>query len=554
MKKSLLVLICAVASAYAVSERVKNVRENLGSNRIVEVSLGSEHHKLLAEYGSDQLQVNTDRSTTTFKVGEEELELLSKFGQEFEDMTEEFIQLHEDRFNGLHEDFRFCTEGAACAKRKAEDFYAEYQPLESLWERMEDIVEESCIAKIDSVGESYEGRDQKTIVIENKGGKKKKPLVFYFCNIHAREWLTPMYCMHMAETLLTGGISGEPHYLTVIYDFTILVSANPDGYKFSWTDDNMWRKTRMPNNGTDCVGTDPNRNWDFVFGGTDSSSDPCSNTYCGVEPFDQPEVANIAAYVKKNQHRLINVNDVHSPFTCWFSPYSGYRDTPPQKDYDLQMMCAEAAIDAIEDVSGKRWRYGPVNGISYIATGGSLDWIYQEAGVIYSYLPELRGPGFQPNSTNIALSNAEMFAGMEASLKCIARQELGIAFSEDNKNPTPPPTSYPTNGCRDLVPSGIRYGDGSPAPCPVNVDFCYDDYISSVCPVTCNSCSKDYQNFSTSNSSLSSGYVLDIKKPKKDEGYRFYVVIFGFVGLISASVVIMLVQKLKRSQEITSTW
>eukprot|EP00924_Labyrinthula_sp_SR-Ha-C_P012463 augustus_masked-scaffold_10-processed-gene-7.35-mRNA-1 protein AED:1.00 eAED:1.00 QI:0/0/0/0/1/1/2/0/461 len=349
MKKSLLILICAVASAYAVSERVKNVRENLGSNRIVEVSLGSEHHKLLAEYGSDQLQVNTDRSTTTFRVGEEELELLSKFGQEFEDMTEEFIQLHEDRFNGLHEDFRFCTEGAACAKRKAEDFYAEYQPLESLWERMEDIVEESCIAKIDSVGESYEGRDQKTIVIENKGGKKKKPLVFYFCNIHAREWLTPMYCMHMAETLLTGGISGEPHYLTVIYDFTILVSANPDGYKFSWTDDNMWRKTRMPNNGTDCVGTDPNRNWDFVFGGTDSSSDPCSNTYCGVEPFDQPEVANIAAYVKKNQHRLINVNDVHSPFTCWFSPYSGYRDTPPQKDYDLQMMCAEAAIDAIEE-------------------------------------------------------------------------------------------------------------------------------------------------------------------------------------------------------------
>ena len=36
---------------------------------------------------------------------------------------------------------------------------------------------------------------------------------------------------------------------------------NPDGYEYSWTDDRMWRKTRMPNPGSPCVGTDPNRNW-----------------------------------------------------------------------------------------------------------------------------------------------------------------------------------------------------------------------------------------------------------------------------------------------------
>eukprot|EP00924_Labyrinthula_sp_SR-Ha-C_P012485 augustus_masked-scaffold_10-processed-gene-8.2-mRNA-1 protein AED:1.00 eAED:1.00 QI:0/-1/0/0/-1/1/1/0/332 len=332
-------------------------------------------------------------------------------------MTEEFIQLHEDRFNGWHEDFRFCTENAACAKRKAEDFYAEYQPLESLWERMEDIVEESCIAKIDSVGESYERRDQKTIVIEYKAGKKKKPLVFYFCNIHAREWLTPMYCMHMAETLLTGGISGEPHYLTVIYDFTILVSANPDGYKFSWTDDNMWRKTRMPNNGTDCVGTDPNRNWGYRFKGPGSSADPCSETYHGVEPFDQPETGNIAAYILENKERLINVNDVHAPVSMWLVPYSVYINAPPVKDYDQMMICAEAAVDAVEEVGGVRWQFGATMEISYIAAGASIDWVYKEALVLYSYIPELRGPEFQPNSTNIIPSNAEVFAGMEASLR-----------------------------------------------------------------------------------------------------------------------------------------
>ena len=31
--------------------------------------------------------------------------------------------------------------------------------------------------------------------------------------------------------------------------------------------DRMWRKTRSPNAGTTCVGTDPNRNWGEGWGG-----------------------------------------------------------------------------------------------------------------------------------------------------------------------------------------------------------------------------------------------------------------------------------------------
>jgi len=34
-------------------------------------------------------------------------------------------------------------------------------------------------------------------------------------------------------------------------------------YDYTWTDNRMWRKTRMPNPNSilGCVGTDPNRNW-----------------------------------------------------------------------------------------------------------------------------------------------------------------------------------------------------------------------------------------------------------------------------------------------------
>eukprot|EP00924_Labyrinthula_sp_SR-Ha-C_P012500 augustus_masked-scaffold_10-processed-gene-8.4-mRNA-1 protein AED:1.00 eAED:1.00 QI:0/-1/0/0/-1/1/1/0/551 len=546
MKKDLLILSAVVGSACAVTHRVKDVRGNLGSDRVIEVSLGGEGHKLLADYGADQLGVNKDSATAKFRVVEEELNLLENFGHEFEDFTEEFIQLHEDRFNGLHEDFRFCTEGAACAKREAQDFYAEYQPLESLWARMEDLVESSPIAEIGSIGESYEGRDQKTVVIENPIGKKEKPLVFYFCNIHAREWLTPMYCMHMAETLLTGGKFGLPHYLTFFYDFTILVSANPDGYSYTWTDENLWRKTRMPNNGTDCVGTDPNRNWGVNHKGPGSSADPCSQTYHGIDPFDQVETANIAAYILENQDRLITYNDVHSYSYMWMCPYAGYYDAPPQEDYDQMMICSEAAVDAIEEVSGDRWAFGTVSHVIYIAAGGSVDWVYREAGVLYSYTVELRGTEFQPNSTNIIPSNAEMFAGMEASLICIAEQEFGITLPDGDEGPTPPPTSYPTSGCKDLVPSGIVYGDGSPAPCTELGPFCADfDFVRDRCPITCDSCPEGPPDLLLANLDTTAQYVLDVQRVKQGKKGGNGVKIAAGAVLVSAVVGAMMTMKFR---------
>ena len=42
---------------------------------------------------------------------------------------------------------------------------------------------------------------------------------------------------------------------------------NPDGYEYSIDGDRMWRKTRTRIVGSQCVGIDPNRNFDVAFGG-----------------------------------------------------------------------------------------------------------------------------------------------------------------------------------------------------------------------------------------------------------------------------------------------
>ena len=54
------------------------------------------------------------------------------------------------------------------------------------------------------------------------------------------------------------------------------------------TTDRMWRRTRKPNNGSGCVGTDPNRNWGFHWNATNgSSTDPCAWNFMGSHPFSE---------------------------------------------------------------------------------------------------------------------------------------------------------------------------------------------------------------------------------------------------------------------------
>ena len=61
----------------------------------------------------------------------------------------------------------------------------------------------------------------------------------------------------------------------------------------------MWRKTRSRNSGTMCVGTDPNRNWGYKWGGAGASTNPCSETYRGRTSFSEVETASIRDYLNK---------------------------------------------------------------------------------------------------------------------------------------------------------------------------------------------------------------------------------------------------------------
>eukprot|EP00924_Labyrinthula_sp_SR-Ha-C_P011720 snap_masked-scaffold_17-processed-gene-6.41-mRNA-1 protein AED:1.00 eAED:1.00 QI:0/-1/0/0/-1/1/1/0/472 len=462
-----------LAYAQGFEHLAKNVRKNFGDDKVItfthETLKGNPQiAELLLKHEADHFGL--DEEKVHYKVSQMTVNRLNEMStKSFEDSTEDWIEHFENNFRD--ENF-MCRDGAACAKRSAQDFYSSYQPLDAVHARVTDLAEASEFATISSIGSSYEGRDQLTVNI----GNSSKPLVFYFCNIHAREWLTPMFCTYMVETLLADG--GHP--LLDDFSFTILPSANPDGYSYTWTNDNLWRKTRNVNAGSTCRGTDPNRNYGVNHCGSGSSTNPCSETYCGTAPLDQAETANIAAFVEANNDRLISVMDVHSYSYMWMYAYGYTTASPPAGDVEVMDACTVAAVDAIQDVSGRRWAYGGIAETIYVASGNSVDWFYADQDILHSYTVELRGTSFQPSATNIVPSNEEMFAGFVANMECIAaggEVEEEYEAGEDEEET-----------CVDQVPSGVTIF-GIPYEC-VDLGFwcSFDSSVRDACPATCGLC------------------------------------------------------------------
>ena len=156
-------------------------------------------------------------------------------------------------------------------------------------------------------------------------------------------------------------------------DLYFLLVTNPDGYVFTHNSNRMWRKTRSPNAGTSCIGTDPNRNWDYSWCTVGASRDPCQDTYCGPSPASAAEVAQVQAFVG-NHGNVVAFIDFHAYSQLWLTPWGWTSALPPRADYEEQQACAKAATDALTRVHGTRYTYGPVSTTIYPASGSSLDW------------------------------------------------------------------------------------------------------------------------------------------------------------------------------------
>ncbi|RXG66422.1 Carboxypeptidase A4 [Armadillidium vulgare] len=290
-------------------------------------------------------------------------------------------------------------------------FLDDYNSLEDIESYLQNVSATSDYATLRSIGKSVEGRDLWQLKISVGSGKSS---LWIDCNVHAREWISGATCLY-GINLLIGSYGSDADVTAFLdaYDVYFIPINNPDGYKFTWDEDRMWRKNRNKYPDTLCYGIDLNRNFDNHFGEAGSSDVPCAETYEGPSPASEPET-------QANQDAILELIDtadlkilisVHSYSQLWMYPF-GYTDELPPNNDELNRL-TEIGVNALEAVYGTHYDYGPIDP----ASGSSVDFAYDN-GVVIGFAMELRDTGeygFLLPADQIAPTGKETWAGIIAS-------------------------------------------------------------------------------------------------------------------------------------------
>ncbi|XP_067090327.1 carboxypeptidase A1-like [Osmerus mordax] len=267
--------------------------------------------------------------------------------------------------------------------------YSNYHTINEIYNFQDMLVAENpqLVSKI-VIGQSYQGRPLN--VLKFSTGGTNRPAIWIDTGIHSREWVSQASGTWFAKKIVTD--YGSDPTLTAILnrmDIFLEIVTNPDGFYYTHNSNRMWRKTRQPNSGSSCVGVDPNRNWDAGFEGPGSSKNPCSETYSGRSAHSESEVKSIVDFVKSHGNMKAFVS-IHAYSQMLLYPY-GYTSTPTKDQKELHAL-ASKAVNNLASLYGTRYRYGSIINTIYQASGGTIDWTYNQ-GIKYSFGFELRDTG-----------------------------------------------------------------------------------------------------------------------------------------------------------------
>ncbi|KAJ8002731.1 hypothetical protein DPEC_G00161990 [Dallia pectoralis] len=279
--------------------------------------------------------------------------------------------------------------GAAEPKHTDDYDYGTYHSGDEIYRFQDMLVAENprLVSKI-VIGRSYEGRPLN--VLKFSSGGRNRPAIWIHSGIHSREWISQASGTWFAKKIVTD--FGRDPVLTAILDHVDIfleIMVNPDGFYYTHAINRMWRKTRKPNPGSSCVGTDPNRNWDAGFGTAGSSNNPCKQTYHGPMPHSESEVKAIVDFIRSHGNLKAFI-DIHSYSQRLMYPY-GYTKTPCRDQIELRDLARRAVTD-LATLYGTPYKYGSVINTIYRASGITIDWAYNQ-GIRYSYTMELRDTG-----------------------------------------------------------------------------------------------------------------------------------------------------------------
>ncbi|XP_008047784.1 carboxypeptidase A4 isoform X2 [Carlito syrichta] len=265
------------------------------------------------------------------------------------------------------------------------------------------------------IGNSHENRPMYVLKFSTKTGSR--PAIWLNAGIHAREWVSHATAIWTARKIASD-YQKDPVITSILekMDIFLLPVANPDGYVYTHTKNRLWRKTRSPNPGSHCIGTDPNRNWNASFAGKGASDNPCSEVYHGPHAHSEVEVKAVVDFIQRHKHFKAFI-DLHSYSQLLMYPY-GYtiKEAPDAAELDK---VARQAAKTLASLSGTEYQVGPTSTTVYPASGSSVDWAYDH-GIKYAFTFELRDTGhygFLLPASQIIPTAEETWLGLKAILE-----------------------------------------------------------------------------------------------------------------------------------------
>ncbi|KAL1022339.1 hypothetical protein UPYG_G00025360 [Umbra pygmaea] len=143
-------------------------------------------------------------------------------------------------------------------------YYERYHSLEDIYFWInKTAVDHPDMVKVILIGSSYEKNPLYVVKLSGRQDGAQKTAMWIDCGIHAREWISPAFCLWFVQYSLTFyNQNSEITSMLDQMDIYVLPVMNPDGYKYTWTTNRMWRKNRSQSKNSYCIGTDLNRNFD----------------------------------------------------------------------------------------------------------------------------------------------------------------------------------------------------------------------------------------------------------------------------------------------------
>ncbi|CAJ0915179.1 unnamed protein product, partial [Mesorhabditis belari] len=353
---------------------------------------------------------------------------------------------------------------------KAKYGFGDYHSYETIMKYLDDVERGyPNIAKTFIAGKSAEGRPLKGIKIGNPISSTDKRVIWIDGGIHAREWAavhTALWFIH--QLISTYEIDSTTRSFIDSLSFYILPLANPDGYEFSRDDitplHRLWRKNRGDIRckldlrwfrERCCGGVDLNRNFDFHWAETGSSTERCSEVFQGDTAFSEPESRAIRDMLMSPE--LHGKTDafitLHTYAQMWIHPYSNQERTYPEDVQDLREVGLNG-VAALEKDYGTAYRFGTGADILYPSSGGSDDWAKGVAKVKYVYLLELRPAdevwdGFLLDPRQLIPTGKETWDGIKVVVQAVLdraranRPELSPSIITTTTTPPPTTTTVP---------------------------------------------------------------------------------------------------------------